>query len=189
MKLEELKIRIDKALDECQRVIENHPNAILSEADLERLMSSLISREIGENVSMKPEEDDFSVHTQVSHYFDSDGRNTPDKRVDILLLKESILQRKYINHKEFNYEGESFAIELKYLHRNDDLQNVKCDFCKWERLKSDSWLYVVVAIDADNDENFNRKKEQIDRMKLDILNNEEHPETCKLFHTVLKKSI
>ena len=109
MELEELQKHVESALKKCQEFISANKNVVLSEGDLERLVCSCISTEIHENIC-NPQ--DFSVHSQVSHYFEIDGKPSNDARVDILLLKESGLQG-MINHKEFKYEGDSLAMELK----------------------------------------------------------------------------
>ena len=99
MELLELKELIKDALDECQSIISANRNAVLSESDFERLLSTCIVRAINDDIR-NPH--DFSVHTQVSHYFDEDGKTDVDRRVDILLLKESELTP-FINHKRFKY--------------------------------------------------------------------------------------
>lgn len=187
MSLNELKNCIDSAIECCQCIIQEHPNAVLSEADFERLLSCCISRHINEDPFQKPNDDDFSVHTQISHYFEKDGHHKLDRRVDILLLKESQLQD-WVSHKQFKYSGESVAFELKYLHESDPIAKVECDFCKWKDLKNDSSLFVVVLIDASNDNSFDEKCESIKAMyerHNEIADNSE----IQLYYKVLKKNI
>lgn len=184
MELEELKTMVDSALDKCQELINANTNVVLSEGDLERLLCKCISDEIHEDIQ-RPH--DFSVHSQISHYFEEDGKNVVDYRVDILLLIESKLDA-FLNHKEFKYEGDSLAIELKYLHRNDNIDRVKCDFCKWGSLRNDSWMYVVVLIDSFNDEDFTLKENGIKTMyNEECQKHNEHDE--HLYYRVLKKKI
>ena len=187
MILSELECYITQALKDCQDVIDKHPHVIFSEADLERLLSSKISFRIHEDIETEPGQDDFSVHTQVSHYFEEDGKDEIDSRVDILILKESELRGK-INHKEFEYRGDSFSIELKYLHKNDSIQRVQGDFNKWYFLKKESWMYVVVLIDDANDATFNNKTEKFESM-YNNANKDDSNTTNKLFHYVLRKKI
>ena len=149
MELSELKICIDSAIDKCQSIIEDNPNVILTEADFERLIANCISCVICENKRC-PQDNDFSVHTQISHYVD--GKVHPDARPDILLLKESKLIESikgYIPHKLEKYNGPSIAIELKYLHVGDCTSKVQHDFDKWKnKLNKKNWLYVIVLLDS-----------------------------------------
>lgn len=65
MELLELKKLINDALDDCQSIISANRNAVLSESDFERLLSTCIAKSINDDIR-NPH--DFSVHTQVSHY-------------------------------------------------------------------------------------------------------------------------
>ena len=189
MKLAELKECIDRSIEECQRIIYTHPLAVLSEADFERLLSSQISIRIGEDINQIPNPDDFSVHNQISHYFEKDGKARIDSRVDVLILKEKELKENGINHKEFRYDKDSFVLELKYLHNNDSVQKVECDFCKWKYLKKESWMYIVVLIDSFNDKDFKEKETQIMEMREKALNENRETENNNLFCAVIRKEI
>lgn len=182
MELEELHKHVESALKKCQDIIIANKNVVLSEGDLERLVCRCISEKINEDICNP---NDFSVHSQVSHYYEKDGKPSNDYRVDILLLKESGLQGK-INHKEFKYEGDSLAMELKYLHKNDSPTKVKCDFCKWSSLKEDSWMYVVVLIDGNNHQEIDEKEKMIASMWKDT---HENNNANRLFYFVLRKII
>lgn len=184
MELEELQKRVDSALKVCQDIICANINVVLSEGDLERLVCKCISDELNEDVC-NPH--DFSVHSQVSHYFEKDGKTTIDARVDILLLKESELHGK-INHKDFKYEGDSLAIELKYLHRNDRISKVKCDFCKWSNLKEDSCMYVVVLVDGNSEKDISDKEKEIKSM-WEEKKNEASAKHHQLCYHVLRKIV
>lgn len=161
-----------------------NPNIVLSESDFEKLLCYCISEVIKED-KLKPEENSFSVHTQISHYMD--GKEHSDIRVDILLLQESKL--KYCTkHKGFKYYHDSFALELKYLHEDDNVRKVRCDFCKRRDLDSNSWLYVVVLMDhsQENDSKWTEKKEQIELFAQEMYDgNEEYK--SNLFYDILKK--
>lgn len=185
MELLELKELINEALDECQSIISANRNAVLSESDFERLLSTCIAKAINDDIR-NPH--DFSVHTQVSHYFDEEGKTDVDRRVDILLLKESELIAS-INHKRFKYSDESIAFELKYLHKTDSVSKVKCDFCKWDDLKSESSLYVIVLIDTQNDEDYSKKEEKIRLMYENQIGDNDNSGQNQLFYRVLKKVI
>lgn len=184
MELQELQMHVQSALKACQKYINANINVVLSEGDLERLVCRCISDEIHEDICHP---NDFSVHSQVSHYYEEDGKPSVDARVDILLLKESELQGK-INHKEFKYEGDSLALELKYLHRKDGLSKVKCDFCKWSSLKNDSWMYVVVLIDGYNEGEICEKEKQIISM-WNEKKEEKSDKNNQLFYYVLRKIV
>lgn len=192
MELRELKKHINDAIKDCQQIIDSHPNSVLSESDLERLLSGLVSNKIGEDIKRQPSPDCFSVHTQVSHYFEKDGAVEMDSRVDILLLKESGLTTS-LHHKEFKYEGDSIAMELKYFHKNDKIDKVKCDFCKWGRLREDSCLYVVVLIDfvdsTEGRKKYTEKKKQIDQLYKEKKQQIRSSKGNQLFYKVLKKRI
>ena len=185
MELLELKKLINDALDECQSIISANRNAVLSESDFERLLSSCIAKSIKEDIR-NPH--DFSVHTQVSHYFDEEGKTDVDRRVDILLLKESGLTP-FINHKRFKYSGESIALELKYLHETDSVSKVKYDFRKWDDLKNESSLYVIVLIDTRKDEDYSDKEAKIRFMFEEKIGNSGNNGPNQLFCRVLKKII
>ena len=180
MELLELKKLINDALDDCQSIISANRNAVLSESDFERQLSTCIVKSINDG--------DFSVHTQVSHFFDEEGKTDVDRRVDILLLKESELTP-YINHKRFKYSGESIAFELKYLHETDSVSKVKCDFCKWDDLKSESSLYVIVLIDTRNGADYSEKEQKIGLMYEDQIGNNDNSGQNQLFYRVLNKEI
>lgn len=191
MTLIELNSCIKDAIKECQRIIDSHPNSVLSESDFEKLLSNCIADQINVDNNRTPNNDDFSIHTQISHYFDENGRTELDSRVDILLLKEHYLEA-CLNHKGFKYDKESIAIELKYYHTKDSIRSIECDFCKWERLREDSSLYVIALIDYEDSKDghsiYNSKKKIIKDMckkKKETIAKSKN----KLFCYVLKKKI
>ena len=184
MNLQDLKGLIDFAIDDCQSIISANSNVVLSESDFERLLSNCISKAINDNITLN----NFSVHTQVSHYFNEEGKTDVDRRVDILLLKESELTP-YINHKKFKYSGESIAFELKYLHENDSVSKVKCDFCKWDDLKNESSLYIVVLIDTRNDKDYSEKEDIIRLMWEERIDSNNNNAPNGLYYKVLRKNI
>lgn len=149
MTLEELKDLVFIAIDKCQAIIEHNSNAVLSESDFERLLSKCISCIIGENI-YSPMDEEFSVHTQLSHYIDE--KKHLDIRPDIILLKESLIKnllRTDIINKGFKYDGPSIAIELKYFHNKDDFSKINHDFDKWRgELNNNTYLFVVVLFDV-----------------------------------------
>ena len=185
MELNELKEKIDLALKTVQRIITSHPNVVLSEADLERLVSSCISHEIREkNYSAN---NPFSVHTQISHYKKNDetGLSTQlDKRVDILLLKENELQICLKNHKLYKYDGDSIALELKYLHIGEGAARIKSDLYKKNIINNHSWLYLVILLDAYDETSFEKKKKAFeDLIELESKNTEH------IYYHILMKPI
>ena len=74
MEMDELGSHVKNALEECQRIISEHPNVVLSEADFEQLLCRYISNEIKEEKEKIPTAGNFSVHTQISHYIPQNGK-------------------------------------------------------------------------------------------------------------------
>ena len=182
MELKELKILIKGALADCEHKLQEEPEIVLSEADFERLVCWALMEKLGHRDYTMPQKGDFTVHTQVSHYFD--GIPRPQYRIDILLLTKEGMENAS-NQKEFIYRNDSFALELKYFHGNDTLsriKEIKCDFCKRIFLDHNSWLYVVALIEEDDDDTYNRKKGIIDS-----IGDEEENGKDNLFHYVLRK--
>ena len=154
MELSDLKEKIKSALGDCELKLQEEPEIVLSEADLERLVCWALMEKLGHKDYTMPQKGDFTVHTQVSHYFD--GIPRPQYRVDILLLTKEGMENAR-NQKEFIYRNDSFALELKYFHGNDTLsriKEIKCDFCKRNFLDQNSWLYVVALIEEDDDDTY-----------------------------------
>lgn len=183
MELSELKKSIDSAISKCQEMICKNPNIVLSEGDFEKLLCNCISGVIKYN-PLKPG-DDFSVHTQISHYMD--GKVHSDIRVDILLLQESKLTN-CTKAKNYQYYNDSFALELKYLHERDNIRKVRCDFCKRRDLDANSWLYVVVLLDYNEEkqELFEERKKAIEEYAKELYDMKEEYKK-NLFYCVLMK--
>ena len=182
MELSELKNLIEASLHDCELKLEQEPEIVLSEADFERLVCWSIMNRLGHNDYQMPRPGDFTIHTQVSHYFD--GIPRPQYRVDILLLTKEGMENAS-NQKEFIYRNDSFALELKYFHGNDTLsriKEIKCDFCKRYFLDQNSWLYVVALIEEDDDDIYDRKKGIIDSIGYEEENGKDN-----LFHYVVRK--
>lgn len=177
-----MKNLIEGSLHDCELKLEQEPEIVLSEADFERLVCWSIMNRLGHNDYRKPRPGDFTIHTQVSHYFD--GIPRPQYRVDILLLTKEGMENAS-NQKEFIYRNDSFALELKYFHGNDTLsriKEIKCDFCKRYLLDQNSWLYVVALIEEDDDDIYDRKKGIIDSIGYEEENGKDN-----LFHYVVRK--
>ena len=64
MELKDLKVLIDSALEACQRKLNKQPEIVLSETDLERLVSWSILKMLGQNNYKKPQLSDLNVHTE-----------------------------------------------------------------------------------------------------------------------------
>ncbi|MBQ9655823.1 MAG: hypothetical protein IJV38_07345 [Prevotella sp.] len=177
-----MKNLIEASLHDCEPKLEQEPEIVLSEADFERLVCWSIMNRLGHNDYQMPRPGDFTIHTQVSHYFD--GIPRPQYRVDILLLTKEGMENAS-NQKEFIYRNDSFALELKYFHGNDTLsriKEIKCDFCKRYFLDQNSWLYVVALIEEDDDDIYDRKKGIIDSIGYEEENGKDN-----LFHYVVRK--
>ena len=185
MTLRELKKIIVIALRESQKIIDEQPKVVLSEADLERLVSWCIMNKLGLKDYKKPNPCDFTVHTQISHYTDSEIK--PNRRPDILLLTEDGMKRA-VKHKRkgFEYRDSSFTIELKFLHSEDSVDRVDEDFGKRKELYSKTWLYVVVLIESENDMSYKHKAKLI-REKKKIFISENPQYKNKLFHFTLHR--
>lgn len=183
MDLSELKTIIESALEDCETIITNYPYVILSEADLEKLVSWCIQNKLNQGNYQKPAPEDFTVHTQISHYME--GHSRPNRRVDILLLTEEGI-KKWPNNKGLKYLDDSFAIELKYYHAKESIDDIRCDFYKRKELENNSWLYVVALIDSN--EGYDDKERSIYAMRDELIN--KHPEYEKnLFCHVMKKPV
>lgn len=183
---EELEINVRDALTECQKIILKHPNIVLSEADFERLLCNCISRQIKEEYDKIPSTDDFSVHTQISHYIQENGKYKLEERVDILILDESKLED-CKEHKKDKYYGTSIAFELKYLHIGDSVTIVKEDFEKWNHIKDDSSLYIVVLLEAKSEKKYNVKKEKVEKIEKEYDNVKKHGQNQLLCSIMMKK--
>lgn len=184
MELNELKKRVDGALKDCQDLIKKNPCVIRSEADFEKYLSLFISERIG-FVPRNPIKGNFSVHSQITHYEEENGNI--DARVDILLFKEDDTIETNDLNKMFICAGKTMAIELKYLHTNNYHGIVQKDFDKEDKICKDSWLYIVVLLDNNNQSAFLRRKSEIISMWKNKVTNKK----CKgkLFCKVLEKKI
>lgn len=156
MNLQELKKQIDFAIKDVKCVIEKNPKAVLSEGDLERLLSYYISKRIG-YVPENPDPNNFAVYSQISHYKNDD--NILDARVDLVLMRPNEIEPDISMNKHFVYKAkESFAIELKYRHldknRSNNASSVKAakeDIEKYDRYKKESYYYAIILLDeSDN---------------------------------------
>lgn len=183
---EELENHVKDALEECQKTILEHPNVVLSEADFERLLCRCISNEIDEVVDKVPEANQFSVHTQISHYIPEKGKYRIGERVDILILDENRLEDCKEHHKD-KYSGTSIAFELKYLHIGDSVTLVKEDFEKWNHIKDDSSLYIVVLLEAKSEKKYNVKKEKVEKIEKEYDNVKKHGQNQLLCLIMMKK--
>lgn len=157
MNLEELVKAIDFSIEDCELIIKSNPDAILSEGDFERTLSTCISRRIGYIVE-RPNRDSFAVYTQISHY--DNIADKKDAQVDILLMIPNKIVRDTDLYKRFVYKSkESVAIELKYRHDNNAscVTEVKKDIEKISKYKEDSYYFVIALLDR-NDETQDSQK-------------------------------
>lgn len=161
MELSELKGIIDKALKRCQRKLEKLPTIVLSESDFEKFVSWSIMKQLNQDNYKEHLSTDFTVHSQITHY--KDGVIKHNRRPDILLLTEEGLKNAD-TRKGFIYKDNSFAIELKYIRLGDQdyLKKVSGDLNKRSEISSKSWLYVVVLVESDNDEDYRNIKDEIE---------------------------
>lgn len=148
MDLQKLKVLIDYAIDDCQQIIQNNYRAVLSEGDFERLLSDCISNQIRYNVKT-PDPDNFSVHTQISHY--KNEEKEVDARVDVLLAKPKDIIQDYSYNKNFLIytSAETVALELKYIKNSKlGLSKVKEDINKIFKYNNDSCYYSIVLMNS-----------------------------------------
>lgn len=149
--LQILKECIDDALDECQRIILENPNIVLSEGDLEKLLCCCIHNKIHKKT-------EYSVHCQISNY--PCTNRSLNARFDIVLLKEAYLQPNASLRKGQTYdtnEHESFVIELKYVRKGDSMSKVYDDLVDIKKCGENTWLYVVVLFDSDTNQSKKNK--------------------------------
>jgi hypothetical protein len=159
MNLQELLPLIDFAINDCERIIQNNPQAVLSESDFERLLSECISKQIGYDVEA-PAPDRYSVHTQVSHY--KNETRILDARVDILIAKPDDIKPEVSINKNFEIyaPSDSVALELKYKKNNKGgLSDIKKDIDKFTKYKNDSYYYAIVLLNPSK--HVNRRERNI----------------------------
>ena len=112
MNLQDLRRLIDYAINDCQLIIQQAPDAVLSEGDFERLLSECISKRIGYSPGVQTAPNEYAVYSQISHY--DNEENYIDARVDLLLMKPEEIEKSLDHFKRFVYKSkESVAIELK----------------------------------------------------------------------------
>ena len=138
---------ITQALDECQNKILRYPHKILSEGDFERLLANCLESSIGASKNTL-DDINYIVHTQVSHYADNETKPSVDARVDILIMDENerIICEKH--RKGYTYSANSYAFELKYIHKGESASLISEDFNKADKLLPKSELYVIVLLDG-----------------------------------------
>lgn len=148
MSLRELKKLIDNSIDDCKLMIQNNPEAVLSEGDFERILSNCISRRIGYDL-VSSDANEFAVHSQISHY--NKESKELNARVDILLAKPADIKEDLSLNKKFKIynSAESFAIELKYRHDKNKgcVTAAKKDIDKYLKYKDDSRYYAIILLD------------------------------------------
>ena len=63
------------------------------------------------------------------------------------------------------YVGYSIAFELKYLRIGDSANLVEEDFKKWDNIKDDPSLYLVVLLEAKSEKSYQIKKKKIENLE------------------------
>ncbi len=158
MGIRELKRLIDNAIDECQRIIEANPKAVLSEGDFERIMANCISEQIG-YVPGELVHDAYAVYTQISHY--DNETDAINARVDILIMKpDKIIESGDINKGFFYKSKDSIAIELKYRHDDNRgcVTEATKDIDKFVKYKDDSHYYAIILLDKNDNTTDHKRK-------------------------------
>ena len=162
MDLTELATLVDFAISDCEEKVKQNPLAILSEGDLEKLLSECISRRIG-YVAERPTPDSFAVYTQISHY--SNVTDEKDAQVDILLMKPDKIDTTIDKGKRFiNKSKESIAIELKYRHDDNRgcVTAAKDDMDKFDKYRDDDSYYYSIILLEKNKDTDEHKREILD---------------------------
>lgn len=152
---------IKKAIVRCEKKIQSKKkigiDPVFSESDFERLLVNEIERSLKRN-----KKTEYVVHTQIS-YYDGSEKSSPRYRVDILLMNNDKIKYKNSQHKAFVYGAEAYALEIKYLHKDDYVMNIRKDFRKAKRLiESNTVLYVVILLEEED----NNKKTIIKNLYL-----------------------
>ena len=174
--LSNLKSIIDDALDNLQDKFKRPDVHIMSEGDFEWRLARQLDIELRRK---KNKLNNFSVHTQVTWLNEGEpdcNKAVDDKNriVDILILDmtkfKPIKGEEGKNSKKGSqYNGISFAIELKFLRPDTSVNNseIDNDFAKRKSLEDKSWLYIVPLID-DSKGGYKDKEETI-KGKYDIV--------------------
>lgn len=144
------------AIEECEKKIKENNQLILTESDFERLLVNEIEKKLEER--KKEQESEYVVHTQISYY--DPNSPSPRYRVDILLMEKDKINYGNIEHrKSFVYSANAYAIEVKYLHKDDPVSLVNRDFSKVESLlNANTTLFVVVLLEEEGKDLSKRNK-------------------------------
>lgn len=143
--LENLKESVKTAIESFESEYQNSSYTILSEGDLERLLTNRVADCLPHS---------YEIHNQISYY----GSNNSIKyRVDVVIMKKDDMKPCEGNSKGLVYDKISIAIELKYLKNTDSINRVDNDLKKVEYLSNnkDAYLFIVVLLESDHK---NKKK-------------------------------
>ena len=144
MEFSELVQIVKQAICICESKIQENPNMVLSEADLEKLLSV----EISKLIDCDSNTERFAAHNQISHY--PEERPGIDYRVDIVMMKNKKIKISNKHHKRFEYDDDSIAIELKYFKERPKANEIKQDLKKSDSLlkeRSNSAFFSVVLLE------------------------------------------
>lgn len=145
---------VKDSIREFENRAQRNPGLVLSEADFERHLSNVISRNLS---SSNNDEDEYVVHNQISHYPGDDTRFIckRDSQVDILLMKDKDVQNESTLSKGFIYSGDAIPIELKYYRIGQSISSIIHDLEKSETLLSDNdnqcYFFVVALLEEENE--------------------------------------
>lgn len=155
----------------CETKIQENPNMVLSEADLERHLSNVIS-----SLLEQIPDNEFVVHNQISHYpsYKPKKHDKRDYQVDVLIMKDKDIKKDDFRHKGFYYFDDSIAMELKYIRGKDSVNRIEEDLIKQKSLlkKTKNRSFFVVALLEDNTKCINaenliyqyRKKHRVSKL-------------------------
>jgi len=149
MEFSELVQIVKDAICICEAKIQENSNMVLSEADLERHLSNVIS-----SLLEQIRDNEFVVHNQISHYpsYKPKKHDKRDYQVDVLMMKDKDIQKDEFRHKGFYYFDDSIALELKYIRGKDSVNKIEEDLIKHKSLlkTTKNRSFFVVALLEDN---------------------------------------
>jgi len=165
MEISELVQIVKDAICICEAKIQENSNMVLSEADLERHLSNVIS-----SLLEQIPNNEFVVHNQISHYPQKDNviKKRRDSQVDILIMKDTDIQKADFLSKGFVYAGDSIAMELKYIRKNSSYTGINNDLRKSSFLFDKPHKCEFFVIDLIEDES---KRNGVEKCFDDYRNN------------------
>ena len=176
--------------------IHTNPNIILSESDFEDLIVNKI------RALLLSQSEKYGVHHQISFYrdgitptFEEDldkqhetkaqsNKSTRNYQVDIVILEMDKMKRTSEHRKGFKYTEPACAIEVKYLHDNEE-SKIEGDLkkssvlCKGEK---GSYLWCVALIDSRKTQKYEQIKEWYNQYRNNLDDRDKSKLKCALLY-------